>query len=304
MPLNPSNRVLSTFSELRAQSRRGLMPFVVGGHPSRGEFSAALGGLEKAGASIIEVGIPFSDPIADGPVIAGAMHTALGAGVTPQSVFDDVRSIRDFLRPALVAMVSFSIVHKMGASAAGGSANSAGGGFNQGSSTNPHTFAKRAAEAGFDGLIVPDCPLEESTLLAEAARDHNLTLSLLISPTTPPARAAQIAAKCTGFVYLLARTGITGTTNAPQGTPSAPSQAPALSLRQRIDQLRAVTDLPIACGFGIATADDVRAVVREGNADAAIVGSALVQRLSAAKAQGRDIGQEAQRFCESLASGL
>ena len=263
------NRIEDTFARLRGGHRRGLMPFVCGGHPSPGQTARVLPELERAGADIVEVGFPFSDPIADGPVIAAAMHEALGAGATPESVFAEVASTRDQLSIGLVAMVSVSIVERLGGASA---------------------FARRAAEAGFDGLIVPDVPLEESGPLADAAGEAGLTLSLLVSPTTPDERAASIARHCTGFVYLIARAGITGERD------SAPE------IKGKVEVLRRSTDLPIACGFGISTPEHVRAVVE--HADAAIVGSALVRRIGEAAAQGRDPAAEAGEFTRRLASGL
>lgn len=269
------------------------MPFVCGGFPLPGMTGQILSALERGGASIAEVGIPFSDPIADGPIIAAAMHTALGKGATPRSVFDEVRAFRDSTMSetdgirdelakqmlgaagpglGLVAMVSMSIVHRI-----------AGGG-------GPRGFCEEARKAGFDGLIVPDAPLEESAALGGAARDAGLTLSLLVSPTTPPQRAERIVRACTGFVYLLARAGITGEQQ------SAPDIGP------RVAALRKMTDLPIACGFGISTAEHVRAVA--AHADAAIVGSALVRRMGEAHASGRSAVTEAETVTRDLCRGL
>jgi tryptophan synthase alpha chain len=259
------NRIDRVFEDLHAGGRKGLMPFVCGGHPRPGVLPALLQALERGGASIVEIGIPFSDPIADGPVIASAMHSALGQGVTPRSVFDEVRSVRDRVSLGLVAMVSVSIVYGMG---------------------GPEAFAASASEAGFDGFIFPDAPLEESDGLLQAARSAGLTASLLVAPTTGAERARAIATRCTGFVYLLARSGITGEREA----------APDIAAQVRV--IREATDLPIACGFGISTAEQVRAVVSE--ADAAIVGSALVRRLSEAE----DPSGEAEAFAGELRRGL
>ncbi len=245
------------------------MPFVCGGFPRAGATAEVLAALDAAGASIIEVGIPFSDPIADGPVIAAAMHEALKGGATPESVFDEVRAARPRVRAGLVAMVSVSIVHRMGGAAG---------------------FVRRAVEAGFDGFIFPDAPLEESAPLLEAARAAGASASLLIAPTTPLPRAAEIAKASTGFVYLLARAGITGERQ------SVPDVAP------RVRKLREVTALPIAVGFGVSSAEHVREITRE--ADAAIVGSALVRRMKDAAAGGGDAVEAAASFCRELVAGL
>lgn len=248
------------------------MPFVCAGRPTLGDTARLLPALERAGASIVEVGIPFSDPIADGPVIAAAMHAALVAGVTPRAVFDAVASARGSTGLGIVAMVSASIVQRIGVG----------------------RFVGDAKRAGFDGFIFPDAPVDEVGPLASAARDAGLTASLLVAPTTPPERAERIVRACTGFVYLLARVGITG-----EG-----AGGPGPRLRERVALLRGMTDLPIACGFGIGTAEQVRAVVREAGADAAIVGSALVRRIEDAATAGRDAVAEAASFVAELAGGL
>jgi tryptophan synthase alpha chain len=263
------NRIDATFASLRAANRRALMPFIVGDHPAPAATPALLQSLDRAGAAVIEIGIPFSDPIADGPVIAAAMHRALAAGATPLKVFDQVASIRAQLRAGLVAMCSISIIWRMG---------------------GPAGFARQAAAAGFDGLIVPDVPLEEAGEILSAAKANSLTCSLLVAPSTTPARAAAIARACTGFVYLLARSGITG------------EQRDAPQVAAPVAALRAATDLPIACGFGISRPEHVAEVTR--HADAAIVGSALVRRLEEAHAAGRDPAAEAENFIRDLSSGL
>ncbi len=261
-------RINDIFADLRSRNQRALMPFVCGGHPTPGATAAVLPRLAAAGASIIEVGIPFSDPIADGPVIAAAMHSALLKGSTPQSVLSEVASVRGSLNAGLVAMVSVSIVQRMG---------------------GPKGFVADAKAAGFDGFIFPDAPFEESREYLAAANDAGLTASLMVAPTTSPQRLTAIVKACTGFIYLLSRTGITG------------ERQDAPEIQSRVQLIRQHTDLPIACGFGIATAEHVRAVVR--HADAAIVGSALVRRIEDAAAQGRDPAAEAEAFTRALAAG-
>lgn len=258
--------------------RARVMPFVCGGFPSPGTTERIVIALGSLGCPAIEIGIPFSDPIADGPVIAAAMHRVLnptGAGgtgstkpatqpATPKRVFEEVARARAHTTAALIAMVSYSIVVKHG----------------------EERFVGDAAAAGFDGFIVPDLPLEESDSLRSLASNAGCSLSLLVAPTTPADRAAQIAQACSGFVYLLARTGITGNA-APVSTSGEQRGANRdESLAQRVGMLRAVTSLPIACGFGISTREDVRRVL--ACADAAIVGSALVRAMDDADARGQD----------------
>jgi tryptophan synthase alpha chain len=262
-------RIDDIFQSLRSVNMKAVMPFVCGGYPKPGQLAETLKACEEGGASIIEVGIPFSDPIADGPVIASAMHEALQAGVTPKSIFAEVAAARGNLGVGLVAMVSASIVYRMG---------------------GPSGFSKAAKDAGFDGLIVPDAPLEESGELRDAARAAGLSLSLLIAPTTPRERAMEIAKASTGFIYMLARGGITG----------EQSELPDVS--KRVAALREVTNLPIACGFGISTKEHVAAVVK--HADAAIVGSALVRRMGDAAKTNKYVPHEARAFVRELAEGL
>ena len=266
------NRIENIFQTNRDAGRKALMPFVCGGSPTLDDMRETLPALDRAGASIIEIGIPFSDPIADGPVIAEAMHRALEAGVTPEGVLECVASVRSSISAGIVAMTSVSIVERIGRD----------------------RFAEMLADAGFDGVIYPDAPLEEAGPLAKAATDRGLTASLLVAPTTPLDRAKQICEASSGFVYVLARAGITGEQG---GGPSA-------AIRSRIADLRTVTDLPLAVGFGVSTPEHVHAVVSTdaGDADAAIVGTALVRRMT--EAGPGQAAEAASSFCSELASGL
>ncbi len=254
----PRQRLDDTFKELRDNGRKGLMPFLVGAHPTRDAFKATLREIDKAGATAIEIGIPFSDPIADGPVIATAMHDVLTAGVHARDVLQDVADTRTHIACPLIAMASVSLLTR----------------------TSIDTAFNDLAQAGFDGVILPDAPLEEAEPLTDAAHAADLACALLVAPRTPDDRAAKIAAQCSGFVYLLARAGTTG----------VQQHAPDDTLAQRVATLRNHTNLPIACGFGISTKQHVAAVCK--HADAAIVGSALVKRLTDA---GPDNAPQAAR---------
>jgi tryptophan synthase alpha chain len=264
-------RIDTIFQELRGANRKAIMPFVCAGHPHPDALPEMLLSLQDAGASIVEIGIPFSDPIADGPIIAAAMHKAIQSGCNPGRVLDQVASVRDRLHVGLVAMVSISIMQRLAAGAGAAS------------------VVSRFRECGIDGFIFPDLPLEESSGWRAAAADAGLSCTFLIAPTTSPERAAKIAQASTGFLYLLARSGITGER----------SEMPDLS--PRIAELRRVSNLPIAVGFGVSTPDHVRHVVQ--TADAAIVGSALVRRVSDASSD-QSPAQVAGDFCRQLASGL
>ena len=240
----PMSRIDRIFDQLRTEGRKALMPFVVAGDPALDALPGMLAALEQAGAAIAEIGIPFSDPIADGPVIAEAMHRALQRGVSPGAVLARVREIRASVRMGLVAMVSVSIVERSGGPA----------------------FIAALADAGFDGVIVPDADLDAVGPLHAEAERRDLAFAMLVAPTSSDARIERLVRHCRGFVYLLARAGITG------------ERQDAPEVESLVRRVRAKTNLPLAVGFGISTAKHVKAVCQ--HADAAIVGSSLVRRLA------------------------
>lgn len=227
----------------RAAGRGSLMPFVTAGSPSLEATVATIRTLDRLGVAAIEVGFPFSDPIADGPVIAASMDRALRLGTTVAATMGAIRSIRPQVGCGLIAMVSMSIVHRHGGAA----------------------FVRQAHEAGFDALIVPDMDVNAADQVLGAVDQLGMGLALLVAPTSSPARIRAITARCRGFVYALARAGLTGAGDAPPDVAAT------------VAALRAETALPIAVGFGISTAEHVRMVIH--HADAAIVGSALVRAM-------------------------
>ncbi len=245
------------------------MPFICGGFPEPASTGELLRACERAGAGIVEIGIPFSDPIADGPVIAEAMHRAIANGVTPSSVLAQIAEARPSVTVGIVAMVSVSIAMRSG---------------------RPEQLVQDAVQAGVDGFIFPDAPIEESERLIRACREAGATASLLVAPTTPAERVARIAEACSGFVYVLARSGLTGERS------ESPDVGPI------VRTLRRTTQLPIACGFGVSSASHVRDIV--AHADGTIVGSALVRRISNAFQEGRDPAAETEAFLRELATGL
>ncbi len=239
------------------------MPFITGGYPSLDVTTAAIEAIATSGAAAIEVGFPFSDPIADGPVIAASMHEALLAGASVQGVFHAVAAARARTSVGLVAMTSISILSRIGMRA----------------------FVARAVDSGFDGLIVPDIDLKVAPELTALCDENGLTLSLLVAGSTPQSRITEITASCRGFVYLLARAGLTGES---EGVPE---------IAREVAAVRRATRLPIAAGFGISTPEHVAAVTK--HADAAIVGSALVRRMG-----GDRPVEAAAEFTAQLATGL
>jgi tryptophan synthase alpha chain len=260
-------RIDNLFTDLKSRGGKALMPFLTAGDPDLDTTVALVEAAERAGASVCEIGIPFSDPIADGPVIQASMSRALDAGLKVEAVFEAIRRVRPRVGLGLVAMVSYSIVHRMGLEA----------------------FIQQAKDAGFDGFIFPDLPLEESGAARVAVAEAGLIMSLLIAPTTPIDRAQRIAAASSGFVYVVSRPGITGArTDLPPDLPD------------RLAKLRDVTDLPMAVGFGVSSAEQVRQVVSV--ADAGIVGSALVDHVH--RHADQDPVAAGESFMRGLAAGL
>jgi len=258
------DRIVDAF-RTAAPAGGAILPFVTGGYPRLDGFGESLAGLAAAGASAIEIGIPFSDPIADGPVIAESMHEALGAGVTPEGVCAEVEKIRGSVAVPLLAMVSASIALRSGLA----------------------RFLDRCAAAGFDGLIVPDLDLDLGEEFRDACAARGLASVFLVAPDTTPERRLRLAGLSSGFVYLLARAGVTGER----------SELPDLA--GPVAALRSVApSTPIAAGFGISTPDQVRAVL--AHADGAIVGSALVRRIGEAARRGQDPAEAAVRFLAEL----
>ncbi len=252
---------MTTVQDIFARSRparRGLLlPFFTAGDPDITTTMRLLGAAERAGAEIAELGIPFSDPIADGPVIAESMHDALGRGVTPHAILDAIRTMRDSGAPgsriAIMAMLSVSILYRMGF----------------------QRFVDAAAEAGIAGLIVPDIDLSVAPTLTAACDTRGLACVYLVAPTTTPERLRALLPLCRGFVYVLARAGITG------------ESAELPDIAQKVEAIRAIApDLGIAAGFGVATREQVAAVL--SYADGAIVGSALVRQIANELKAGRD----------------
>jgi tryptophan synthase alpha chain len=240
------NPVDEQFARLRAAGKKAFLPFVTAGDPDIATTAALLPQLPGAGADLIEVGFPFSDPIADGPVIQASYTRALNAGLKIAEVFAAVKRATGapgFATPVL-GMVSYSLVFRRG----------------------PKSFVAQARDAGLSGLIVPDLVADEADALADVCRHADCKLVLLVTPTTTPDRAAKIVRLCTGFVYCVSVVGITGERD----------KLPA-ELTQQLARLRTLTDLPLCVGFGVSRPDHVRHL--KDIADGVIVGSALVKKL-------------------------
>ncbi len=249
------NRLVNRLEEARNQRRKCLMPYVTAGYPDLNTTVGLLERIDRCGCQAIEIGFPFSDSIADGPVIQDSFNKALACGFKVNDLFDAIASVRQSLSAALLAMVSMSIVWRLGVEA----------------------FAKRAADVGFDGLIVPDVPVDECDSLARVAAGAGLCNVLMTAPTSSPARLERIATQSTGFVYLIAARGITGERS-----------AIADDLLANVQRVKALAHTPVIAGFGISNADQVRQICAA--ADGVIVGSAIIRRIGTAVDSGQRNG--------------
>jgi tryptophan synthase alpha chain len=233
------------FARLRREGKKAFLPFVTAGDPSLEVTGQLLRELQAAGSAIAEVGIPYSDPIADGPVIQASYTRALDAGVKLADIMRMVGSLHGQLTMPLVSMVSYAIIQRVGA----------------------ERFLQDSIQAGFSGSIVPDLLVEEADQLRQLCRSRDYGLIHLVTPTTPQERMLQIAESCSGFIYFVSVTGITGERR----------ELPA-GLIDQVAWLRERTQLPICIGFGISTVDHVRLLAPV--ADGLIVGSAIVRTLA------------------------
>jgi tryptophan synthase alpha chain len=269
------NSIDALFTRLRTERKKAFIPFLTAGDPNLETSAALIEEAARRGASLIEIGFPYSDPIADGSVIQASYTRALEKGVKIDGIFDMIRglSAKEPFRSGqtpLAGMVSYSLVFHRG----------------------PEAFLKHAKEAGLAGLIVPDLPLEESVPLSEIARKLDFKLIQLVTPTTPRDRAEKIAATSTGFLYCVSVVGITG----------ARVELPP-ELLDQLHWLRTKTTLPLCVGFGISKPEHVHML--KPAADGVIVGSHLVRRLEnpnklATADLVRQIGDEIQSLATAL----
>ena len=233
-------RIAAAFKAARDEGRAALMPYMMAGFPDTATSTAVARAYADAGADLVEIGVPFSDPLADGPVIHSAATTALRSGATLDSALDAVAELGEGV-PA-VLMCYANMVLALG----------------------PRRFAGRLAEAGGVGAIVPDLPLEESAEVLEALDEHGLALIPLVAPTTPPERRRRISEAAGGFVYVVSDVGTTGErANVPPG------------LAELVEAVKGESELPVAVGFGISSAEQAAEVGRV--ADGVIIGSRLVR---------------------------
>ncbi|MEX2175103.1 MAG: tryptophan synthase subunit alpha [Pirellulaceae bacterium] len=264
------SRIDQLFADLRRQGRKALMPFVTAGDPDTDFTADVIRELDRRGASMCEIGIPYSDPIADGPVIQASYTRALAKKVSVQQIFGMLEGLRGSVKMPLVTMVSYAIVYRYGLA----------------------RYVADAQQAGVAGAIVPDLLVEEAGELAALCKAADFSLIQLVTPTTPRERAVQIARSSSGFLYYVSVTGITG-----ERTELPPS------LGDNVRWLRTQTDLPICIGFGISRPEHVKLLAPV--ADGLIVGSAIVRRVAEAAQHPRaDVLQGVGEYAASLLTAL
>ena len=262
-----ASRITDTFARLRAEKRTGLVTYVTAGDPDLARSADILHALDRAGADVLEVGVPFSEPLADGPVIQRATERALAAGATASSVLGLVSRIRSTVKAPIVLFTYANPVLRMGV----------------------ETFGDRAKQAGVDGVLVLDLPIEEAQGFRDAMAAREIDMIFLLSPTTTDARMTEAARMGRGFIYGISRLGVTGTRD------TVADGAEGLAGR-----MRAATSLPIALGFGISTPEHVRQIGKF--ADAAVVGSGLVGVIAEA-GNSPDLVERVESYVRWLTGG-
>ncbi|TKB72625.1 MAG: tryptophan synthase subunit alpha [Nitrospira sp.] len=263
-----TSRLDRTFALLRERGEKALITYVMAGDPSLQTTEELVVELERAGADIIELGVPFSDPIADGPVIQQAAERALRSGTTLRSILSMVTSLRVKTQIPLVLMAYYNNIHAFG----------------------PERFCHEAAKAGIDGLILPDMPPDEAGPLRGPAAAAGLPLIFLLAPTSTPERRTFVARQSQGFVYYVSLTGITG--------------AKLVNLddvAKNVEKIKKITKVPVAVGFGVATPEDAAKVT--AIADGVIVGSAIVKQIAAYQ-QKPDMVRQVAEFVHSLKTAM
>ena len=264
------NRIVEKFDRLREKKEKAFIPFITLGYPDLSCTENLVLELEKRGADLIELGIPFSDPLADGSIIQRASHEALRNGVTLKGAIKLVEQLRKKTQIPLVFMGYYNPILKMG----------------------EKRFANRAHQAGVDGVIVADLPPEEAVSLSQSARESGLALIFLLTPVSPDRRIKLISLKSQGFIYCVSYTGITGE-----------GKGKEKKLRSLLEKIRTFSPTPVAVGFGISSPREAEAISHF--ADGVIVGSAIIRKIMENKNQKdmvNKVGEFALSLCESIKS--
>lgn len=264
------SRLQARFEALKSAGRKALIPYVTAGDPAPEHTVAIMHASVEAGADVLELGVPFSDPMADGPVIQAACERALKHNVTLNDVFGLVRTFREKDQDTPVVLMGYC---------------------NPVEVTGYEAFAKAAADAGVDGVLTVDMPPEEGKEAFAAMRAAGLDPVFLIAPTSTPARLKAICAEATGFVYYVSLKGVTG---------SAALDVAAVA--NKVSQIREFTDLPVGVGFGISDGKSAAAVAEV--ADAVIIGSAMIQKLQSVEPTTENLAAAAGGFLGEVRSAL
>ena len=237
------NRIEKVFKKLKAQNKKAFIPYIMAGDPSIEKTKEIVLMFEECGADIVEIGVPFTDPLADGPTIQRAAERALKNGVTLKKVIALVRDLRRKTKIPLVLMTYYNPVFKYG----------------------EERFIADAKDAGVDGVIIPDLPPDEAGEFTRLAKNAAIASIFLLAPTSTDERIKKVARASTGFIYYVSITGITGAQLLLDG-----------SIEKSINGIRRITDKPVAVGFGVSTPDEAKAVA--GVSDGVIIGSAIVKK--------------------------
>jgi len=262
------NRIVERFAQLKRTGKKGFIVYIGAGDPDLEATRRLALAFDKAGVDVLELGVPFSDPLADGLVNQLAAQRGLESGATPPKVLKTVAAIRRDSQIPIVLYIYFNLIHRVGLK----------------------QFIKDAAKAGVDGMLVLDLPPEESDNYESLMRQAGLCHIYLVAPTTPEDRIAFIVKRGTGFIYYISREGVTG------------MQAQvATNLAQQVGKIRAYTKLPIAVGFGISTPEQAKTVA--SIADAVVVGSAVVNQI-AEHGRSPELVERVGGFAKSLASAV
>ncbi len=261
------SRLSDTFAALRARDESAFVPFVTCGDPDLQTTRDLALAYLNAGADVLEIGIPFTDPLADGPTIQRASERALNAGTTMESAFELMRDLRGQTDAPLVPMTYINPVYRIGFEA----------------------FAARCAQVGADGVIISDLPPEAGSEWIAAARKHNIDTIFLVAPTSDTARLQSVAKSASGFIYAVARLGVTG----------ARSDVPP-EIGELVEQLKAETDTPICAGFGFGEAKQIRDTIAQSGVDGIVVASALIDKFEKASGSPAERIQVAATLAREL----
>jgi len=262
------NRIVEKFARLKQSGKKGFIVYIGAGDPKLTATRELAVAFDKAGVDILELGVPFSDPLADGLVNQLAAQRGLESGTTPPKVLETVAAIRKRSQIPIVLYIYFNLIHRVGL----------------------ERFVKDAAKAGVDGLLVLDLPPEESDNYESLMRQAGLCHIYLVAPTTPDDRMEFIVKRGSGFIYYVSREGVTGM-----------QKQVASNLAQQVAKIRAHTKLPIAVGFGISTPEQAKKVASV--ADAVVVGSAVVNQI-AKHGKSKDMVKRASMFVKSLRNAI